>query len=175
MIPGNNSWLLILLQVLGDVAWAVTVALAEAKAGQSGVPTWRAGRLCTPTATRASGPPTSGTASGCVTGTRTCMIGVWAPGTSACQSRQWPSEHCVRPHAVAAVRRASRPGRWAVYSRRMARRQRTSSASTLSPNQGWSRPAWFPALRTVLCLSTPPGPPAPRPVGQDSGTESAAF
>lgn len=62
-------------QVRGEGAWAATVAQEEAKAGQSGVPMWTAGRRFTPTVTRASVPPTRETVSVCATGTRTFMTG----------------------------------------------------------------------------------------------------
>lgn len=125
-------------QVRGGDVWAATVAQVAAKAGQSGVPMWRAGPHFTPTVTRASAPPTRGTVSVCVTFTRTFMTGNWVPGMSACQCQQGPLGPRGRSHAVEA-KRAFRPGRWSAYSSQTGLQQRMPSVNTLSPSLAWSR------------------------------------
>lgn len=125
-------------QVRGGDAWAATAVQVAAKAGQSGVPMWTAGRHFTPTVTRASVPPTRGTVSVCVTFTRTFMTGNWVPGMSACQCQQGPLGPRGRSHAVEA-KRAFRPGRWSAYSNQTGLQQRMPSVNTLSPSLAWSR------------------------------------
>lgn len=140
--------------------------------GQCGVPTWRAGRRCPPTASSRSGRTTSRVASVSVTGTRSCMTGRLAAGTSAGPS----SPEAMRsPRSASGGRMASRQGTSPASRSPMGCRLRMLSVSTLSPNPARSRRASSRAGRIASWLNSPPGQSAPRPAAAGFSIELGTW